>query len=115
MSNDPYRLAKHLRIAVASVMSISRSSQPLLLDGDDDLLGAAVIEQRLKRLLGVLLGKDANPRPVFFATKFVQEGAQRGISPPASEGSHEVDVDGVCQRIDTLARQVASGGVCLRP
>lgn len=82
-----------------------------LLGGDGDLLGAAVVQQGLERLLGVLLCKDAHPWAVFFAAKFVQAGAQRGISPPGCEGSHEADVDGVRQRIDTLARQVASGGV----
>lgn len=45
------------------------------------------------------------------AFKLVQAGAHGGVFPPSAEGCHEADISGVAQRIDTLARQVASGWV----
>lgn len=41
----------------------------------------------------------------------MQAGAHGGVFPPGAEGCHEADINGVAQRIDTLARQVASGWV----
>jgi hypothetical protein len=64
MSIHSYRLAKHLRIA-GDVGDVDLQVEPAvvgLLDGDGDVLGAAVIEQWLERLLGVLLGEFADPR-----------------------------------------------------
>ena len=82
-----------------------------LLDGDGDVLGAAVIEQRLERLLGLSLGEFADPRQVFGAFQLMQTRAHSGVFPPGAEGCHEADVNGVAQRIDTRARQVASDWV----
>ena len=113
MSIHPYRLAKHLRIA-GGVGDVDLQVKPAvvgLFDGDGDALGAAVIEQRLECLLGVLLGELANPWQVFRAFQFVQAGAHGGVFPPGAEGCNEADVNGVAQRIDTLARQVASSWV----
>lgn len=41
----------------------------------------------------------------------MQAGTHGGVFPPGAEGCHEADINGVAQRIDTLARQVASGWV----
>lgn len=113
MSIHPYRLAKHLRIA-GGVGDVDLQVKPAvvgLLDGDGDVLGTAVIEQRLERLLGVLFGELADPWQVFGAFQLMQAGTHGGVFPPGAEGCREADINGVAQRIDTLARQVASGWV----
>ena len=113
MSNHPYRLAKHLRIA-GGVGDVDLQVEPSvvgLLDGDGDVLGAAVIEQRLERLLGLSLGELADPWQVFGAFQLMQAGAHGGVFPPSAEGCLEADVNGVAQRFDTLARQVACSWV----
>lgn len=106
-------MAKHLRVA-GGVGDVDLQVEPAvvgLFDGNGDVLGAAVIEQRLERLLGVLLGALADPWQVFGAFQLMQAGAHVRVFPPGAEGCHEADVNGVAQRIDTLARQVASGWV----
>jgi len=57
-----------------------------LLDGDGDVLGAAVIKQRLEHLLGVLLGEFTDPGQVFGAFQLMQPGAHIGVFPPGAEG-----------------------------
>ena len=106
MSIHSYRLAKHLRIA-GGVGDVDLKVEPAvmgLFDGDGDVLGATVIEQGLECLLGVLLGKLPDPRQVFRAFQLMQAGAHGGVFPPGAEGCHEANVNGVAQRIDTLAR-----------
>ena len=85
-----------------------------LLRGDGNGLRATVRNQWLKRLLGVLPGKNVDAGYVFLALQFVEATAQHFIRPPCAQMRTEAQIDRIAEVADAAACVIACGGVELR-
>ena len=86
--------------ATAGVFHFNVEFQPaglLAQGGNGDAVGAAVLDQRGQRLLGVLAGQYGHAADILLALQLVQAGTQSRVGPVATQRRHQPQVDRVGQ------------------